>query len=270
MLKKYGWLLLLIVGSSLFWGMQWAQSATYEEEALMETHSHSPSVESGVAVVELFTSEGCSSCPPADRLLQDLIEDAAAADKKVYALSFHVDYWNYLGWKDPYSDARYSKRQRSYRHFFESGRVYTPQMIVNGRKEFVGSNRGKAMLAIKSALSRPAAVRFEVEIQSKEASILRASYKATGLPGNKKILIQAAVVEEDLTQRVARGENRGRKLTHDNVVRSFQTTDAHPLGKDVLRIPYPAELNLTKSRLILYAQESSTMEILGATAISLE
>src|SRR5262245_48953789 len=100
---------------------------------------------SGFAVVELFTSEGCSSCPPADRLLADL-----AKRPGVYALEFHVDYWNSLGWRDPYSAAAYSDRQRMY-----GDDIYTPQMVVNGTNLFVGSNRARAEAAIAAGLSAP-------------------------------------------------------------------------------------------------------------------
>ncbi|MEO1256072.1 MAG: DUF1223 domain-containing protein, partial [Bacteroidota bacterium] len=91
-------------------------------------------------MIELFTSEGCSSCPPADRLLSSVINNT---DKnvEVLGLSFHVDYWDYIGWKDPYASKAYSTRQRVYGRKFQNRSIYTPQMIVNGKHEFVGSNR---------------------------------------------------------------------------------------------------------------------------------
>ena len=95
--------------------------------------SNEKQIQNGVNVVELFTSQGCSSCPPADALLAQIKDDT-----NVIALSYHVDYWNYLGWKDPYSNKAYSAYQRSYAKELNSG-VYTPQMVVNGSKEFVGS-----------------------------------------------------------------------------------------------------------------------------------
>ncbi|MEM6525653.1 MAG: DUF1223 domain-containing protein, partial [Bacteroidota bacterium] len=89
----------------------------------------------GVAVVELFTSQGCSSCPSADKNLSQLIKDKN--DRKVFGLSFHVSYWNYLGWKDPYSKEAFTERQRKYAAKFANSSIYTPQMIVNGKEEFV-------------------------------------------------------------------------------------------------------------------------------------
>jgi hypothetical protein len=99
----------------------------------------------GAVLIELFTSEGCSSCPPADRLLEKL---AAENNDKVYVLSFHVDYWNYIGWKDPFSQARFSQRQRNYARQFSLESIYTPQMVVNGVAEFVGSDEQKLRAAI--------------------------------------------------------------------------------------------------------------------------
>ena len=97
------------------------------------------------AVVELFTSEGCSSCPPAEALLNQIHPRAAKSGQRIYTLAFHVDYWDRLGWKDPFSEAAYSQRQNSYANGFGEDRIYTPQMIVNGRGGFVGSDAGEAM-----------------------------------------------------------------------------------------------------------------------------
>jgi len=94
-----------------------------------------------VAVVELFTSEGCSSCPPADRILSRLTAETQRDHRRIYTLSFHVDYWDRLGWRDPYSSSANSDRQRQYAELMKLQSVYTPQMIVNGRIEFVGSDQ---------------------------------------------------------------------------------------------------------------------------------
>jgi len=109
-----------------------------------------------VAVIELFTSQGCSSCPPADKLLTETVNRAKAGQQSVYALSFHVDYWNRLGWSDPYSDARYSARQRQYARQLNTATIYTPQAVINGRQEFVGSNRTRLNTLLADALKHPA------------------------------------------------------------------------------------------------------------------
>ena len=95
-----------------------------------------------IVVVELFTSEGCSSCPPADKLLSRIVDDAND-HVEVLALSFHVDYWDYIGWKDPYAKSTFTQRQRAYARKFYSSQIYTPQMVVNGKHEFVGSDQRK-------------------------------------------------------------------------------------------------------------------------------
>lgn len=108
-------------------------------------------VSSGFAVVELFTSEGCSSCPPADEAVADIQKEYP---DNVYVLGFHVDYWDYLGWKDEFSKAAFTKRQQDYASHFSLSSIYTPQVIVNGEKEFVGSNYNKLKTAVETAITR--------------------------------------------------------------------------------------------------------------------
>ncbi len=162
-----------------------------------------------VAVVELFTSQGCSSCPPADHLLGKIAAEAAEQNQRIYALSFHVDYWNYLGWRDPYSDAAFSDRQRRYASAFHSSRIYTPQMIVNGKDEFVGSNRREAKTTIQNALkiSTKAEIKLTKEKPDSENDI-RLSYSLSGETQNA--VLRFALVEKNVKTDVSRGENGGR------------------------------------------------------------
>ncbi len=102
-------------------------------------------------LVELFTSEGCSSCPPADRVLAQLEKERTTADAEIITLALHVDYWNYLGWKDEFSSSVYSQRQNGYAEKFNLDSIYTPQMVVDGQNQFVGSNLGTAQKAISEA-----------------------------------------------------------------------------------------------------------------------
>ena len=129
------------------------------------------------AVVELFTSEGCSSCPPADDLLGEIVKDAQKGQQRVYCLSFHVDYWNSLGWRDLYSDPAFSRRQLEYAMAFKSDQIYTPQMVVNGSTGFVGSDRTPRK-QIDAALKQPvrAAVKLSQE-QTKDASSVVFAYE---------------------------------------------------------------------------------------------
>ena len=218
-----------------------------------------------VVVVELFTSEGCSSCPPADRLLARLAAETRDSGEAVFTLSFHVDYWNYLGWADPYSDAAFSARQRAYSRALGE-RVYTPQMIVNGRRAFVGSDAPKAKRMLAEALRQPAQVTLAVGVSPVTAEgVLLASVAAEGLP--EGAVVHLAVVERGLSQDVTRGENTGRTLAHDNVVRVFETVEAS-YGKVPLTLPHG--LVLESASLIAYAQDAGTMAVLGATGIDLK
>ena len=237
--------------------------ATADDAALV-TEPPSAAPDTGaVAVVELFTSEGCSSCPPADRLLQTLVEESRTQDRPVYALSFHVDYWNQLGWTDPYSDAAYSQRQRQYSHAIGVD-TYTPQIVVNGREAMVGSRSRTVRRSIQDALSDPASVRVTIAADSVTAP-LRLGYRLDGqVPTDADLRL--AVVERGLSQDVERGENAGRTLRHANVVRSFTTVSAENSGTTVL--PLPDAVDRTEASVMAYVQTPSG-PILGADRVDL-
>ncbi len=222
-----------------------------------------PSTDStAVAVVELFTSQGCSSCPPADRLLRSLVKSARAEDRPVYALSFHVDYWNQLGWEDPYSDAAYSQRQRRYSQALNVD-TYTPQIVVNGERAMVGSRKGQVRSAIESALADPARVGVDLHVEGDDE--LSVSHRLTENPPENARL-RLAVVERDLSKDVTRGENAGRTLQHANVVRSFATVPARSEGTTQLSLP--DAVDRSEASVIGYVQDSS-WTVLGATRVDL-
>lgn len=222
----------------------------------------------GFAVVELFTSEGCSSCPPADRLLGEIIKESRIKNQPIYGLAFHVDYWDYIGWQDPYASSEFSDRQRRYAQAFGSSRIYTPQMVVNGRKEFVGSNARKASSAIESALERPPVVTMKIALSDVRTNDNSVSFAYEIPPAPEDAVINFAVVERHLAQDVRRGENRGRTLQHENVVRAFRTVAAGKLS-DTLSLDLPAGVQLENSSLIAYVQHNRTMEVLGAIGVDL-
>ncbi len=177
-------------------------------------------------IVELFTSQGCSSCPPADRLLSQLREEGSVNGVPLIVLSEHVDYWNRLGWTDPYSAKLFSNRQRRYARAFGSGRVYTPQMIVNGGTEFVGHNRRAADAAITDAGKRR---QLSVELKRVDDERLRIRVaaplelaRAGVIAGDELLEVVFVITEDDLGDDVRRGENAGRKLRHDGVVREMR------------------------------------------------
>jgi len=212
----------------------------------------------GFALVELYTSQGCSSCPPADRVLAQLVEEARQEDLPLYALSFHVDYWNRLGWADPYSDPAYSRRQRAYAHVLNE-RVYTPQMIVNGREVFVGSRAETARRAVEKHLRQEALSQIRL-IRSEDAGNVRVLLNGK----TEGITLRYAWVDAQKSNPVPRGENAGRQLTHVQVVRELGVLD---------HTGEPPTLELTDriaegSELIVFSQDRETWQVYGAARIA--
>lgn len=168
---------------------------------------------SGKVVVELFTSQGCSSCPPADKLLGEL-----AARDDVIALSFHVDYWNYLGWNDPFSSAASTSRQSSYRAAFGLRYVYTPQMVIGGAAETTGSRRGEVLRDIERIRANPQ-VGVDVSMPDKKTAIVRVAAGKT--PAGPATVWLFAYDRRHSTP-VRRGENSGAMLVNTHVVRAIR------------------------------------------------
>jgi len=178
-------------------------------------------------LVELFTSEGCSDCPPADVLLERLIASPNIAGVEVVGLGQHVDYWDRLGWKDRFSSAALTNRQQVYGVRFNLDSVYTPQMIVDGRAQLVGSDAAAARRAIEQAAAAPhGRVRIEVDSGTGGPKTVALHVIADSLPslgrGDRADVI-VAITEDRLRTEVKRGENHGRTLTHAAVVRSMTT-----------------------------------------------
>jgi hypothetical protein len=153
--------------------------------------------------VELYTSEGCSSCPPADELVGKL----SGTIQNVIALSYHMDYWDNLGWKDGYSSPLYSKRQQEYGNYFHLNSIYTPQIIVNGGVEFVGSNENELNQSIHKSLEETPATEIRLLIKQESNRIAVNCIK----DGNADDELNLALVQKYSTDFVQRGENRGKK-----------------------------------------------------------
>jgi hypothetical protein len=172
-------------------------------------------------LLELFTSEGCSSCPPADALLARLVREQPIASVEIIAVEFHVDYWDHHGWKDPFASKAFTARQKDYSRVFGEDRVYTPQMVVDGRDEFVGSDEGAARRLVEAAASRPhLPLRVDARVS---ADGLRLSLDLPAAPRDAEpIDVMVALTEDDLTSAVRRGENTGKSLTHVAVVRKLE------------------------------------------------
>jgi hypothetical protein len=172
----------------------------------------------GFAVVELFTSQGCSSCPSADKLLAKLSNDTYKSQNNIYFLSMHVDYWNRLGWEDPFSSFKFTNRQRNYATVLKTKQVYTPQMVVNGSISFVGSDENKAVEAIEQQLKNDPgmSLSFTHELLNDTLLIHYTSSKATN-----NYYLCAALTADAIETKVKKGENAGKTLTSDHVVIEF-------------------------------------------------
>lgn len=216
-------------------------------------------------LVELFTSEGCSSCPPADALLAQLDRQQSIPGAWAIVLSEHVTYWNDLGWKDPFSKPELTERQRRFGDQLRTKDPYTPQMVVNGQWEFVGSNVAALSKAVQEAANQERLhppVEIRVENLQVEGKTLHATIKTGSGLGS---LLFAALAADTPPAHVARGENAGRSLSHVAVVRSLVELGAPP--KDYrLKLPLPVDMP-EKMRLILFLQDRKTGRVLGSTEI---
>jgi hypothetical protein len=217
-------------------------------------------------LVELFTSEGCSSCPPADALLMQLDRDQPVPGAEVIILSQHVDYWNHLGWTDPFSSKEFSKRQESYAFTLGTSGPYTPQMVVDGRTEFVGSDARQARDAIARAARNPKADVALTLSPAPEGE--RLQIHATGIAGKADVML--AVTESKLSTQVQRGENGGRMLAHSGVVRrlSLVGTAAKPEFSADQVVVLDKAWKRENLRVIVFLQEHTGRRVLGVASAS--
>ncbi|MDZ4799127.1 MAG: DUF1223 domain-containing protein [Bryobacteraceae bacterium] len=212
-------------------------------------------------LVELFTSEGCSSCPPADQLLVALDHHQPVENAEIVVLSEHVDYWNHIGWKDPMSSSTATSRQRDYCARLRVDGPYTPQMIVDGQAEFVGSDSARARTAIRDAARSP-----KLEVQAK----LDGHRLTLSMPGAtaSDAEVYVALAQESVTTRVPRGENNGRTLHHVAAVRDLTRAGVARQGT-----PFTASLDLRPDhlrgvvRIIVFAQERRTGRIIAVRRV---
>jgi hypothetical protein len=225
-------------------------------------------------LVELFTSEGCSSCPPADALLMQLDQAQPIAGAEVIALSEHVDYWNYLGWADPYSSSVFSRRQEAYSDAFGGDKVYTPQMVVDGQREFVGSRVSEAKETIaKTAKTAKARVSLTAMQPSAEGVSIKVDIdNLANLSSSNKANLLLAITENNLSSNVSRGENSGRKLQHTAVTRwlnGIATIEASKAFSTTYTLKLDKSWKRDNLKVVAFVQERSSYRILGAAAIKL-
>jgi hypothetical protein len=228
-------------------------------------------------VVELFTSEGCSSCPPADTFLAKLAEQGPAHDLQIVALEEHVDYWDDQGWHDPFSSHNWTTRQSAYAGVLGNKNPYTPQIVVDGSTECSG---GRPQLALQAIVQEAARVKTLVTL----------SQGAAGKPGTESFSVQIgkltpsakggaaevwlAITETGLHSSVTRGENAGHELSHAAVVRSMRKIGEAKPDRDVgfsgdAAIPIRNEWKRENLKAVAFVQEKNSLRILGASEIPL-
>ncbi len=212
-------------------------------------------------LVELFTSEGCSSCPSADRVLTLLQNDQLVPNADVITLGFHVDYWDDGGWKDRFSSLAYTRRQEAYARQLRIDSTYTPQIVVDGSNEFVGSNRAKANQVIaQSAIQPKAAIDLKIDNGKLLANI-------SALSTHTDATVYLAIAENGLTTKVGGGENSGETLVHSSVVRdlipigTIKTADSGLSLQSA--IPANPEWKSENVKYVVFVQENNTLKVLA-------
>ncbi|OOQ57636.1 DUF1223 domain-containing protein [Mucilaginibacter pedocola] len=219
----------------------------------------------GFAVVELFTSEGCSSCPAADAVVAKIEKESAG--KPVYILAYHVDYWNRLGWRDAFSNAEFSRRQNTYADWFNLSSVYTPQVVVNGRTEFVGSQEGQLRKAISDGIAEAGKVQLslsDIRINNNKASL---NYDVQAASGNTSLVL--TLVQKQATSAVKAGENKGRNLSHVQIVLKLQNIPLNRTSSGNAEIALPKNFSADNYELIAFVQDTKTGTVQAAARAAL-
>jgi hypothetical protein len=232
-----------------------------------------PSQSTVPVLVELFTSEGCSSCPPADAFLSRLDSAKTLGGAEVIALEEHVDYWDHLGWRDPFSSSQWTFRQQEYATALNSNGIYTPQMVVDGASELIGSREGQARHAIVEA-SLQQKTPIEIRAKATTPSSIHLEILVHAFPASvaaKKAKVYVAITERGLHTNVRGGENSGDDLHHSEVLRTLHVVGNAVSGKDP---SYTGEQNVELSsgwnranlRFVVFLQDPKTLHVIGAAA----
>jgi len=248
-----------LIGTAAFVALMFIVSAFAYNSKIEEIPKNLKSENNGFAVLELFTSEGCSSCPPADQLMGEI--EKQYKDQPVYILAYHVDYWNNLGWKDKFSNAENSKRQQQYSQTLHS-QVYTPQLVVNGKKEFVGSDKDAIEQAIQKALltSVNSKIDLSATVSQKDITV---NYKTEQNNSQYKLLI--TLIEKKASNAIQRGENEGRHLVHWQIVHQQNQISLKTSTERTTSFKIPENFNTNDWEIIGMIQNTKTGEILGSS-----
>ncbi len=236
-----------------------ASSPAATEANAAEAVDDDPTASAGPVLVELFTSQGCSSCPPADAVLS-AIGDGEFGDD-VIPLAFHVDYWDYIGWRDPFSRSKWSALQRTYGKKIADGRVYTPMLVIDGTAHVVGSGAGRAKRAIAKARRNRGAQVLQITTTLRDGeATAKIQWKSRG-----DAQVWVAVTESGLRTDIARGENAGRELVNDHVVRELVQVKTAP-GSEAGRatIPIDSGWDTEKLNFVAFMRDPRSLAVLAA------
>jgi hypothetical protein len=224
------------------------------------------------ALVELFTSEGCSSCPPADKLLASLQREQPVANAQIIALEEHVDYWDRTGWRDRFSSSLLTERQGLYAPRLKFDDSYTPQMVVDGQAQFLGSDPSKAVASITRAAQTP---KITLALTQPAVDGKRISCSVSSPTGSSTLPrgdLYAALVEPTASTEVKAGENGGKHLEHVSVVRSFQRIGKiQDLGKGAIpfKLNAPSDAAATDMHIVVFAQLPDQGPVRGVAATTI-
>ena len=217
-------------------------------------------------LVELFTSEGCSSCPPADQVLTLLGHQPVVPNVNIITLGFHVDYWDSRSWRDRFSSNLFTQRQQAYARGFRIDSTYTPQMVVDGSRELVGSNSGGAVDAISKSATQPKGI-VAVTLDGGQLHI-----KVSGLSEHTESTVYLAVAEDKLVSSVNGGENAGNKLEHSSVVRQLTSVGTVHAKQTAINIdqnlPTDAAWKRENLKFVVFVQDNNTLKVLAVAQAS--
>ena len=223
-------------------------------------------------LVELFTAEGCSSCPPADMVLQKLIESQPADGAEIIGLGEHVDYWDRLGWRDRFSSASLTARQQEYADRFGAKDIYTPQTVVDGQSASIGSDVPALRRAIEDAVKRPhGALTIACETSGKTAKVAVTIDRLPPTSQGDRAEVVVAVTENNLRTEVKRGENQGRTLTHAAVVHKLTASGDAKVGA-----PVSASFSIDSAwqrehvRIVAFVQEKTSRRVIATASVPLQ
>ncbi|MFA8449552.1 MAG: DUF1223 domain-containing protein [Bacteroidales bacterium] len=220
----------------------------------------------GIVILELFSSQGCSSCPKADYLLTNIQEKAIHLNENIMYLNFHVDYWNYLGWVDPFSKYEFTQRQHWYNQAFKLNSIYTPQLIINGNFQIIGSLKQKIETEIQNRLKQPLKVQLKDIVTHFSNDSISISGSLIGI--NDEQLLNIAVLQKSAVTEIKSGENKGLKLNNTNIVRAFKTINIQNNNVFNIKINKPDKLSEEQIRVVLYAQNKNTLEVTAGCFIT--